>query len=98
MNEIDEALREERTIEPSPFFTRRVMAVIRAEAQFAPLPFPWKRIVAAVVLLIVAIAAGLDAPQETMGAGESIAIVIAVLSIAIVAIVLPRNRSRTARV
>lgn len=98
MNEIDNALREERTIEPSPFFTRRVMAVVRAEAQFAPLPFPWKRIALAIVLLLVAIAAGLDAPQATMPAGQVIAIVVAVLSIAIVVIALPRNRSRTARV
>ncbi|HEX6159548.1 MAG TPA: hypothetical protein VF111_05240 [Thermoanaerobaculia bacterium] len=81
MNEIEDVLREEREIEPSPFFARRVMAMIRAETQFAPLPFPWKRIASAIVLLLVAIAAGLDAPEATLRAESAIAVVIVLVSI-----------------
>jgi hypothetical protein len=50
---IDEALATERVIEPSDGFTSRVMNAVRSEQELAPLPFPWKRIAAAVLLMMI---------------------------------------------
>jgi hypothetical protein len=70
MNEIDleveTALRSERTLEPSPFFVRRVLAAARAQIQFGPIPFPRKRIAAGVLLLLLVIAAGLSSSDAVL--------------------------------
>jgi len=39
-------------IEPRPHFAARVMFAVRREAELPPLPFPLRRIAAAVVLLL----------------------------------------------
>jgi hypothetical protein len=50
---IDDVLTREPEVEPTAFFAARVMHSVRAESRLAPLPFPWKRIAAAVALLVV---------------------------------------------
>ena len=42
---IDRALREERSLEPSPYFVSRVMRSVRDEADTTQaIPFPWVRV------------------------------------------------------
>ncbi|HEY6136703.1 MAG TPA: hypothetical protein VI670_02965 [Thermoanaerobaculia bacterium] len=54
---IEAALRRRSDVEPSPFFERRVMNEIRAEAP-APLAFPWRHLAAAVMAGAVAVTLG----------------------------------------
>lgn len=62
MNELDRivehALETERTVDPSPFFVSRVMTFVRAAAVHPPLPFPARRFVAALALLVVILVRG----------------------------------------
>jgi hypothetical protein len=59
---IDEALEGERRIDPSPWFRRGVMAKVRMQAEMPPIAFPWKRVLAAIALAVVAVVASLSAP------------------------------------
>jgi hypothetical protein len=55
---LDEALSTDRDPGPSPFFTARVMAAVRAEAQLPPLPFPFARFAAALALFLLILIRG----------------------------------------
>jgi hypothetical protein len=55
MDELDRILSSEAQLEPSPELARRVMAeVLREAGAPPPLAFPWRRVVAAAVLLGIA--------------------------------------------
>ena len=56
--QIDQSLSTTHRIEPSPFFVKRVMSAVLREATFPPLAFPWKRLAAAALFLLVMIVAG----------------------------------------
>jgi len=65
--EIERILGSEEIVEPSPAFSRQVMASIHREAALpAPIPFPWRRLLPGVAicgaLLAVAAVAILRAP------------------------------------
>jgi hypothetical protein len=60
LDPLDRAMRGTPKLHPGPEFTLRVMSAVIAEDRFAPIPFPWRRIAAAVAFLFFAIAAGLQ--------------------------------------
>lgn len=65
MNEDDALIEEALTagwIEPSPFFTARVMNAVRAAEELPPLPFPVWRFATALALLVFVIAGTLVLP------------------------------------
>jgi hypothetical protein len=85
---IDDALTSERQIEPSAFFAARVMHFVRAEPALPPLPFPWKRIAAAVALLIVTLVAAVDSdPSPVVEATLNAPVVHGVAAMVVSAIV-----------
>jgi len=67
-NEIDRALRGDRTIAPSPEFASRVMGAVRRQVgEREALPFPWRRLVPGLLAsAAVTIAALLFLPPPTI--------------------------------
>lgn len=59
-DEIEKALERDRTVEPSPWFRRAVMGKVRAEAELPPIAFPWKRVLAAIALAVIAMVASME--------------------------------------
>ena len=58
-DDIDRLLREDRNIEPSPYFAGNVMrAVRRSVDDRAAIAFPWKRLVPGLAVCVAAIVAG----------------------------------------
>ena len=82
---IDRALREERSLEPSPQFAARVMRSVREEADATQsLPFPWVRFglgpgVAGIVLLLLLGTSAGSASEWTVG--PAVALTVEVVSI-----------------
>jgi len=59
-NEIERALRDDRTIAPSPEFAGRVMRVVRQRAdEREALAFPWRRLAPGLALCAAIVAVGL---------------------------------------
>jgi uncharacterized membrane protein HdeD (DUF308 family) len=67
-NEIDRALREDETIEPSPIFASRVMGAVRRQvSEQEAIAFPWSRLLPGLVGCAAAIvAAFMFAPPLTI--------------------------------
>lgn len=67
--EIERILRAEELVEPSPWFSRRVMESVRREATAAPAPieFPWRRWLAGIAACGALIAAGAAALSSSAG-------------------------------
>lgn len=65
---LEEALSTDRDPGPSPFFTARVMAAVRAETELPPLPFPFTRFAAALALFLLILIRG--AFPETSAAAD----------------------------
>ena len=56
MDELDRILSEEQTISPPAGFSRRVMAAVHQEASTpAPIPFPWRYLLATFGAMAVAV-------------------------------------------
>jgi hypothetical protein len=58
---IDDTLAAAPGLEPTPYFASRVMLAVRRDAELPPLPFPLKRIAAALLLLVAGVVGGVVA-------------------------------------
>ena len=85
---IDDIMTRDREVEPSAFFAARVMHAVRGEPKLPPLPFPWKRMAAAVALLIVSFASAFESdPSPVVEATLNAPFVHGVIAMVISAIV-----------
>lgn len=97
MNENDDpiaaALANEKEIEPSPAFARRVMAAVRDEAALPPLAFPAGRFVLALLFLALTLAAAIVRPSDAAVAfSQSLLPLVAILCTMPVAFLLAEHR------
>jgi len=95
---IDTALASDRTIVPSVSFRRSAMRRVRANVEVPPLPFPWKRLAAALGFAFVATVASIWAQADSAAISvDPIPLVPLVIAMAVVArLTAGRSATRTA--